>query len=147
MHPAIVDLYTLRSLLAVAVTIAVAITITVAIAVAITVAIAITAITLMDKRHIREDDSHILEAALVGHLLDERQRVLVQAAHAHDVRREVGDTVDDSCVGNNLSGCGVEDDIVVMLAEIIYQSVEFLAHEQLSGVRRSLLAYDIVKAG
>ena len=32
-----------------------------------------------------------------------------------------------------------------MLAEIIYQSVEFLAHEQLSGVRRSLLADDVVE--
>ena len=41
--------------------------------------------------------------------------------------------------------CRVEDDVVVLVAQMIDQFVELVAHQQLCGVGRGLLADDVVE--
>ena len=66
--------------------------------------------------------------------LEVGQEATVDLAVAHDVNREVGNTVHDAGIGNHLGRHVVDNDVVVLLAQFLNQLVQAVAHQQLGRV-------------
>ena len=97
------------------------------------------------RSHSHHDNSHIFKFLLVVELLNKRECGFAHHANTHNVQREVDIAVDNSRVGDNLGRCGVEDNIVEVLAQIVNQLLKTCVHKELCGVGRCLLTYNVVK--
>ena len=112
--------------------VAVAVALAVAVA-AVAVAVAVVAVVVLGVGAV-EQDSHVVVLLLVVVLLQLGQHAALQQAGTDDEDRDVGLVADDRGVGDNLHRRAVDEDVVVVLAQLVEHRLELRRVEQLGGV-------------
>lgn len=118
--------------LLVAAVVAVAIALAVAVA-AIAVAVAAVAVVVLGIGAV-EQHGHVVVALLVVVPLQFGKHAALQQSGADDEDGDVGLVADDGGIGHNLHGGTVNEDVVVVLAQLVEHGLQLRRVEQLRGV-------------
>ena len=103
--------------------------------VAILAVAVIVAILLLRHVDAVDDDAHLRQLALVAQAVDHVEALLRRVVGAANVDGGVGDAANLQRIGHQTHRGGVDDDVVVVLAQLHEDLVEALACHELSGVR------------
>lgn len=98
----------------------------VAVMVAVVITVAVVAVSAVYVGSV-EKDGHVLIAVLVVVFLNVGKFILFQKAGAYHEESHVGEAVDDLCIGYDFDRRAVDDDVVVLCAQIVDEIVELTA--------------------